>query len=57
MLMLGKSIEPILQPNFVKMSSSLMQIGLLSTQPHKKCKGGLLALKIKLLGFEIQTEH
>lgn len=34
-----------------------MQIGFLSTQPHKKCKGGLLALKIKLLGFEIQREH
>lgn len=34
-----------------------MQIGLLSTQPHNKCKGGLLAQKIKSLGFEMQKEH
>lgn len=26
-----------------------MQIGLLSTQPHKKCKSGLLMQKINLL--------
>lgn len=56
MLLLGKSTEQILQPNFVKMSS-LMQIGLLSTQPHKKCKGELLAQKIKPLAFEMQKEH
>lgn len=34
-----------------------MQIGLLSTQPHKKCKGELLDQKMKPLGFEMQKGH